>query len=113
MKVYIFTRPSPFGRVGEVVKVVGATTPVGADLNLTNEEIAAAEALGWKVSTTNITQQQRCTHLFSGDFEMSPKRQSFEHPPEEPNTDQPSYDTDEPPRLEGDESDDNGREELD
>lgn len=43
----------------------------------------------------------------------SPKRQSFEHPPEEPETDQPSYDTDDMPRLEGDESDDNGHEELD
>lgn len=42
-----------------------------------------------------------------------PKKQSFERSPEEPNTDQPSYDTDEMPRLEGDESDDNGHEELD
>lgn len=54
MKVYIFTRPSSFGAVGEVVKVVGATTPVGADLDLTKEEISAIESLGWKVQTTSI-----------------------------------------------------------
>lgn len=42
-----------------------------------------------------------------------PKRQSFEHPPEEPETDQPSYDTDEMPRLEGDDTDGNDHEELD
>ena len=45
---------------------------------------------------------------------MSPnRRNNFEHPSEEPNTDEPSYDTDDMPRLEGDESDTNQHEELD
>lgn len=46
---------------------------------------------------------------------MGPKRQSWEHPSEEPNTDQPSYDTDHQsnPRLEGDTDDSDQRDELD
>lgn len=40
---------------------------------------------------------------------------SWEKPESEPNTDQPSYDTNDEssPRLEGDTSDEQGREELD
>jgi hypothetical protein len=45
---------------------------------------------------------------------MSPnRRNSYERPPEEPNTDEPSYDTDEMPRLEGEDTDTDQHEELD
>jgi hypothetical protein len=44
---------------------------------------------------------------------FGPKKLSFERPPQEPNTDQPSYDTDQEPRLEGDDNDTDQHEELD
>lgn len=56
-----------------------------------------------------------CPVLRNGMNMHGPKHISWEAPNSEPNTDQPEYDSDQEssPRLEGDTSDDEGREELD
>lgn len=52
-------------------------------------------------------------NMQNSEADMGPNNKSWERPSQEPNTDQPSYDTDESPRLEGEDSDSDGREELD